>query len=237
MHNGKTYFVSDLHLFSSRSQEHRYLDEIRDKARGAENFVLGGDIFDFRWSTMASHEETTARAIHWLRELAVDCPACHIRFILGNHDFYEDFIYRLARLEARLNNLSWYPFYCRLGNSVFLHGDVADRRMTAQRLADTRAAWLLKKRQGRFANRLYDLAIIGHLHKPFVHLRRRKRTVTRRILAYLEDIGEGVSTGIKNVYFGHTHLAFSDYEYRGVLFHNGGAPIEGLRFHILEATT
>ena len=237
MSSKRTYFVSDLHVFSSRSQEHRYLDEISHKAARAENFVLGGDIFDFRWSTMASHEETVARAIHWLRKLVLDCPACHFHFILGNHDYHQEFIDRLDHLETKVANLSWYPFYHRLGSSVFLHGDVADRRMTAQKLADARSGWLHKKQKGPFANRLYDLAITGHFHKPLVHLGRRKRTVTRRILAYLDEIGEGRSTGVKNVYFGHTHLAFSDYEYRGILFHNGGAPIKGLHFRVLEAVT
>jgi UDP-2,3-diacylglucosamine pyrophosphatase LpxH len=235
--DNQTYFVSDLHVFSSRSQEHRYRDEIGDKARHARHFVLGGDIFDFRWSTMASDEETVARAIHWMRELVRGCPACHFHFILGNHDYNEAFIERLVHLEAREENLSWYPFYCRLGNSVFLHGDVVDRRMTAQKLSDARSGWLNKKKKGAFANRLYDFAVRNRFHKPFVHLRRRKRTVTRRILAYLDDVGQGPSTGIEHVYFGHTHLAFAGYEYRGVLFHNGGAPIHGLRFHILEAVT
>ncbi|NLE39457.1 MAG: hypothetical protein GX621_15655, partial [Pirellulaceae bacterium] len=73
--------------------------------------------------------------------------------------------------------------------------------------------------------------------KPLVEFARRKQTVARRILAYLDDIGEGPSTGVTNVYFGHTHLAISDFAYRGVLFHNGGAPINGLRFRVLEAKT
>lgn len=233
----KTYFVSDLHVFSSRSQEHRYLEEIGHKAARAGAFVLGGDIFDFRWSLAASPEETVARAIHWLHDLAAGCPACRFHFVLGNHDYHEPFLARLDHLEARLNNFTWYPFYVRLGGSVFLHGDVADRRTTAQKLADRRSRWLHKKRRGHLANRLYDLAVENQFHKPLVHLGRRKRTIARRILAYLDDIGEGPSTGVKNVYFGHTHLAFSDFDYRGVLFHNGGAPIHGLRFRILEATT
>ncbi|MBN2024303.1 MAG: metallophosphoesterase family protein [Pirellulales bacterium] len=233
----KTYFVSDLHLFSNRSQEHRYRDEILAKAAGAERFVLGGDIFDFRWSTMASHEETAARAAHWLRELAMDRPDCWFHFVLGNHDYHASFIERLDHLRDRLANLSWYPFYVRLGSAVFLHGDVADRRMTAEKLLDRRALWLHKRKRGRAASRLYDLAVSGHLHRPVVHLARRKRTVARRILRYLEEIGEGPSTGLRNVYFGHTHVAVSDYAFGGVLFHNGGAPIKGLHFRILEAET
>ncbi|HLA84841.1 MAG TPA: metallophosphoesterase [Thermoguttaceae bacterium] len=233
----KTYFVSDLHVFSSRSQEHRYLEQIGHAAAHARAFVLGGDIFDFRWSIVASPEETVARAIRWLHELATDCPACRFHFVVGNHDYHEPFLARLDHLEARLANFMWYPFYVRLGNSVFLHGDVADRRMTAQKLTDRRSRWLDKKPKGPVANRLYDLMIENKIHKPLVHLGRRKRTVTRRILAYLDEIGEGPSTGLKNVYFGHTHLAFSDFEHDGVRFHNGGAPIHGLRFRILEAVT
>lgn len=233
----KTYFVSDLHVFSSRSQEHRYLEEIRQKAAHAGAFVLGGDIFDFRWSMMADPNEAVARAIHWLHDLATECPACRFHFVLGNHDYHEPFLARLDHLESRVANLMWYPFYVRLGHSVFLHGDVADRRTTAQKLADRRARWLNKKQRGPMANRLYDMAIERQLHKPFIHLARRKRTIARRILVYLDDIGEGPSTGLTNVYFGHTHLAFSNFQFHGVRFHNGGAPIHGLRFRILEAVT
>ena len=46
----KCFFVSDLHLFANRSNAHRYLEEIARAASRAEVFVLGGDIFDFRWS-------------------------------------------------------------------------------------------------------------------------------------------------------------------------------------------
>ena len=233
----KTYFVSDLHVFSSRSQEHRYLEQIGRRAARAGAFVLGGDIFDFRWSLVASQQETVARAVHWLHELAVDCPKCQFHFVVGNHDYHALFLERLDHLASRLDNFSWYPFYARLGTSVFLHGDVADRRTTAQKLSEVRSGWLQKKSRGRVANRLYDLAIESKLHKPMIHVARRKRTVAKRILMYLEDVGEGPSTGVRNVYFGHTHLAMSDFKYRGVTFHNGGAPINGLRFRILEAVT
>jgi UDP-2,3-diacylglucosamine pyrophosphatase LpxH len=233
----RTYFVSDLHVFSSRSQEHRYLEQIGRVASTAGALVLGGDIFDFRWNMAAGPEESAARAIHWLHELAADCPRCRFHFVLGNHDYHEPFLARLDHLEARLDNLRWYPFYVRLGNSVFLHGDVADRRMTAQKLSEHRQRWLHKKPGGRVANRIYDFAVEHRIHKPLLHLARRRRTIARRILAYLEDVGEGTGTGLRNVYFGHTHLAFSDFEFRGVRFHNGGAPIHGLRFRILEAVT
>ena len=56
-----TYFVSDLHLFSGRTQAARHAPALHAAARRARTFVLGGDIFDFRWSTLGS-VETTVRA-------------------------------------------------------------------------------------------------------------------------------------------------------------------------------
>jgi hypothetical protein len=74
-----------------------------------------------------------------------------------------------------------------------------------------------------------------HLHRPVPHLIFAKRIVVRRIFRYLESIGEGPSHGVRDVYFGHTHKRMSAYRYRGLTFHNGGAPIKGLKFRIIEA--
>jgi hypothetical protein len=51
----------------------------------------------------------------------------------------------------------------------------------------------------------------------------------------LESIGEGPDTGVRDVYFGHTHKNLANYRYRGLTFHNGGAPIKGVKFRIVEA--
>jgi hypothetical protein len=78
---------------------------------------------------------------------------------------------------------------------------------------------------------------LTRLHKPFPHLVYTKRIVVRRIFNYLEKIGEGPGHGVRDVYFGHTHRKLSDYRYRGLTFHNCGAPIKGVKFRILEART
>jgi UDP-2,3-diacylglucosamine hydrolase len=77
--------------------------------------------------------------------------------------------------------------------------------------------------------------VLTRLHKPLPHLVFAKRIVVRRILKYLESIGEGPGNGVRNVYFGHTHRRLSNYRYRGLVFHNGGAPIKGMKFRIVEA--
>ncbi len=73
------------------------------------------------------------------------------------------------------------------------------------------------------------------LHRSVPHLVYAKRIVVRRILKYLESVGQGPGNGVRNVYFGHTHRRMSNYRYRGLAFHNGGAPIKGMKFRIIEA--
>jgi UDP-2,3-diacylglucosamine pyrophosphatase LpxH len=230
----KCYFVSDLHLFANRSNAHRYLEEIARAASHAEVFVLGGDIFDFRWARI-SILRAVQMAARWLRELAAACPQCHFHLVLGNHDYHQAFIDQLEELEKEVANLSWHRYYVRLGSSVFLHGDVADKTMNAQRLAEAREEWLDGRRRGPFMSALYDVVVATRLHKPVPRLVFAKRIVVRRILKYLESIGQGPRDGVRDVYFGHTHRKLSNYHYRGLAFHNGGAPIKGVKFRIIEA--
>jgi UDP-2,3-diacylglucosamine pyrophosphatase LpxH len=197
---GKCFFISDLHLFANRSKASKYLDEMTLAATQAENFVLGGDIFDFRWARTSNHRHTVDKAVAWLTDLIRTYPECHFHFVLGNHDYHHALIDRLADLSKKWPNFTWYRYYMRLGNSIFLHGDVLTR-----------------------------------LHKPFPHLVYSKRIVARRILSYLDEIGQGPESGVCNVYFGHTHKHMTNYAYGGLIFHCGGAPIKGLKFRILEA--
>lgn len=231
----KCYFVSDLHLLANRSLARRYLGRIERAASHAQTFVLGGDIFDFRWATTATAAAAVDLAARWLDRLCADCPACRFHFVLGNHDYHGGFMRELDRLRHRTPNFAWHRFYLRLGASVFLHGDVADRVMSAATLAAARARWLHRRRRGPVMSRLYDLVVLARLHKPLPRIVYPKRRVARRILAYLDDVGQGPSSGVRNVYFGHIHRSFSEYRYGGVTFHNGGAPIKGLKFRIVEA--
>ena len=234
----RCFFISDLHLFASRSKAGKYLDDMVAAAQQAENFVLGGDIFDFRWARTKNNRQTVDRAVAWLTDLISPCPGCHFHFVLGNHDYHQALIDRLADLTGKLPNFNWYSYYMRLGSSIFLHGDVADRdNHTAESLAADRQEWLYSRRRGPFLSKLYDVVVLTRLHKPFPHLVYSKRIVAERILSYLDKIGQGPESGVRNVYFGHTHKHMTDYAYGGLVFHCGGAPIKGMKFHILEAVT
>jgi UDP-2,3-diacylglucosamine hydrolase len=231
----KTHFVSDLHLFANRSLGERYLHAIAQKAAAADNFVLGGDIFDFRWSRRKTIRHSVGEAIQWLDDLAEECPNCHFYYLLGNHDCHEMFTGELARLEGAVDNLSHHHFFVRLGSSVFLHGDVADEHMDAEMLADSRRKWMHPKKRGYLLSGVYDVVVATRMHLPIPYVVYPRRVVAGRILTYLNAIDQGPASGARNVYFGHTHRAMADYEYGGLVFHNGGAPIKGMKFRILEA--
>ena len=161
-------------------------------------------------------------------------PDCQFYFVLGNHDYHQAFIDRLTLLQREVANLLWEPFVVRLGNTLFLHGDAADFSMDGQTLLRHRSRWLEADKRGHVQNLMYDLVVLARLHRMASTLVYRDRIVARRILRYLESVGHGVASGLKHVYFGHTHVPMSHYEYRGVRFHNGGAPLKGLPFRILE---
>jgi UDP-2,3-diacylglucosamine pyrophosphatase LpxH len=230
------YFVSDLHLFANRSKADRYLDDLLQAASQADYFVLGGDIFDFCWARTHSHSHTVEKAIAWLETLIARSPRCEFHFVLGNHDYHQQFIAELAELDLARPNFFWHRFYVRLGSNLFMHGDVADREdHNAKTLAAARAEWLDAPRRGPFLSRLYDVVVLTRLHKPLPHLVYSKRAIARRILKYLNEIGQGPTSGVKDVYFGHTHKHISNYRYGGISLHNGGVAIKGMKFRILEA--
>jgi UDP-2,3-diacylglucosamine hydrolase len=229
------YVVSDLHMFSKRSRWSDHLDDIYRAAEEADVFILNGDTFDFRWTTLRSVAETVDASVVWLRDLVNKYPQCHFHFVVGNHDNLQIFIEALSELAAVTSNLSWHPYYLKIGDSVFLHGDVSDRKMSADDLEQSRDEWRYDERLRHPAlHHLYDWALHIGLHRGAQAVRYPKKLVARRVIAYLENVGLGALTGTRHVYFGHTHDAMSNYRYRGLVFHNAGSPMKGLEFNIIR---
>ena len=84
------------------------------------------------------------------------------------------------------------------------------------------------------ANRLYDMAIQARMHKLVSTALHRQQLIVRRVHRYAENVGFGADAGVRHVYFGHTHASMADVRFRGLTFHNGGAPIDGLHFRIVR---
>ncbi len=226
--------VSDLHMFCRRSEADDHMDGIYQAAKESDIFVLNGDTFDFRWSTHQSTEDTVEAAVAWLHDLTEHAKDTDIRFVLGNHDHVQDFIDRLKVLVEEKENLQWHPYYFKYGNAMFLHGDVANKKMTAKDLEAYRFSWLHHEQQGEFVNKVYDMAFKAGIHKVVNKIAFPTEIIVDRIRHYLDDIGEGEGSDTTHVYFGHTHVAVDDYEYKGQRFFNSGAPMPGLPFNIIN---
>ncbi len=80
------HVISDLHLFAHRSVADSYMRDIRRAAAESDFFVLNGDIFDFRWSTLPTADDSLDAAVAWLRALVTEHPHCRFFYTVGNHD-------------------------------------------------------------------------------------------------------------------------------------------------------
>ena len=233
MKTKEVYTVSDLHLFCRRSEAHRHMRDIHGAAAKADIFVLNGDTFDFRWSCHGSTVETARKAIGWLEELTARSPDCFFHVVLGNHDHVGVFIDELHEFAERTHNLAWHPYYVKVGDTLFLHGDVANRRMTAADLERYRETWLHEESRGELVNTIFDVAFRAGVHQALTKFAFPTSVVVERIRHYLDDIGEGAGSDTDVVFFGHTHTAVDNYEFGGQRFFNSGAPMRGLNFNIL----
>ena len=227
------YVVSDLHLFAHRSAAGRYMRAVRNAAAEADFFVLNGDIFDFHWTTLPTVEDTTQAAVDWLQTLAEENPRCQFHFVLGNHDCYRFFVEKLDALAQVTPNLSWHPFWLRLGNAIFLHGDLSLARARHDAFESTLPTTV--KRTKRMRRAIYRILVAAHIHKGGVVLGGRKRWA-RRLHHLIRRNGCTFGEGITDVYFGHTHTPFVDYRYGGLTFHNTGSAVRGLWFNPIRLT-
>ena len=228
------YFLSDLHLFARRSTAMSIEPMIREAASKSHTMVLGGDIFDFKWSTFPTLDSSINKAIAWLEALVVSYPKCSFYYLLGNHDAHPRFVSELDRLAFRQPRLEWQPYVLRILECVFLHGDIVDCEPSNTILAERRKLHESKPYPRRYAHWLYYVVVNARLHRAAMHVVIRPKSVLRKLTQYLTNEGLDSKHGVSDVYFGHTHREVDGVQYAGLTFHNGGASIHGLPFRIIE---
>ncbi len=228
------YVISDLHLFTPWSVADDYMLRIHEAAGRSDFFVLNGDIFDFRWSSLSSAKAAVAASAAWLRAFAHEHSQCRIIYVMGNHDALRPFADRLADTAASTSNLEWHPAHVRVGPALFTHGDLFLRKDAANPF--TRAllpAIHAKPRALRRSYRLLHSMRVHRWHAPVFNSRHCAKRIIRSLDAAANDDIEGIT----DIYFGHTHTKFTDYAYRGLRFHNTGSMIGGLPWHMLPVRT
>lgn len=225
--------VSDLHLFSPRSEGSSLMAEMREELASVDVLVLNGDIFDFRWSCLRDQSTTISAAVDWLVVLLDDFKGETIHYILGNHDCLGTFSSRLDEIARMHPEFSCHELRLILNRNLFLHGDCANRRMNEAGLKKYRRAWSSHRQRGNLSRGLYNVADATGLSRRFHECHFPETTTVSRVSYHLDDVLPAWREEIDHCYFGHTHRPFADHLRDGVLFHNTGSGIRGMGFQPL----
>lgn len=223
-------FISDLHLFSTRSDFPRHRWAIERAIEDAEMCVWGGDLFDFRWTRLGCETSTIQGALTWLREWLERFPSKHFVFLRGNHDSNP----KLAAAVRELANES--PHFwaghdiLRIANTLMLHGDLIEGRGTRASLALYRRGWESKRIAGHLQNRAYDALIRSRVHNAVAMAAHRHRATCQRLWMSLQSELHQETYGVERVVFGHTHRLIRGLKINGIEFFNGGAAIRHVGF-------
>jgi hypothetical protein len=220
--------LSDLHLFTRRSGMTDLIQILPADIAAIKYLVLNGDIFDFRWTTLADTGQAVARAVDCIVDLMAYNPDLEIHYVLGNHDCHHEFIVQLRWLSINEPLFFFYPYYFQMRDMLFLHGDCANGYIKHEQLIGLRKSWMNVEIGPDFQVAVYQMADKIGITKLFHYLYFPKREVVKRVLYYLSSLPQGMPIGIKEIYLGHSHLPFNGYKYNNYCFHNTGSGIKGM---------
>ena len=226
--------ISDLHLFSPRSEAAALWASIEDGHHDADTLVLNGDIFDFRWSMHSSEESSIAGAVEWLERLLASSRWTTIHYVFGNHDCLERFRDRVERLAEQHARLRCHDDRLQIGRNLFLHGDCTNHRMDGLALRRYRESWSRDRPRGTMGKMLYHGVDALGLSQRFHQLYFPHSRSVSRVAHHLDHVMPSWRQDIDHCYFGHTHRPFRDHELGGVRFHNTGSGIRGMGFQPLH---
>lgn len=205
----------------------------RQAAEDCELFVFNGDIFDFKWSLHDGFEAAVHAAKEWIRELVTTHPDTQFVFLLGNHDCVAEYRDTLTELCEQFANLQWQAHWYRLGQKLFLHGDVCTGPDNAADLQAYREQCSRILQRSRFRHLCYWLFAQSGLPAVFLRFVNRE-TCAQRILAYLSNEMPSQISELTDIYFGHVHTPFADFRYNGILFHNTGSATKRMRLSVMR---
>lgn len=224
----KASVVGDLHLFAKRSNGEVIFDSLSEVTKGSDIIIICGDLFDFRWSSFKTLEESFKSAAGRITSLLknIDIP---VVYILGNHDGIEGFQSYLNSLKEKFNNFKWYDDSYKLGDTLFIHGDIPlkseGKSVRGRKFKSDEKIYSPFMSWGyTLFTRLKIISLYRGLFKkssplPLIH----------NAVELDSDYKE-----VKRVIFGHTHFALNSSVFKGREYHNCGTPMSGFNFNILN---
>lgn len=238
--------LSDLHRGAAISAMPQYETELRKTMAQYDHVVLNGDIFELfyidkrYYDENATGKKATTRivrhaitsSINFLDDFLDHNPQTKLHFVLGNHENIKKFRHQLNRLQREHPNFEWSPEAIKIGDALFLHGDLPMSKATNEQ----RPKYGLKHatKECGWADWLAAADAPG---QAVVNLLRSPNRAVSMVHAWLEE-HDGMGTvfcrenrkkkplemdGIRHVFFGHTHVKFHNMEYGGRIYHNTGA--------------
>lgn len=229
-------FLSDLHLFSPRSRAGDATDELAQYQGADQCVVLGGDIFDFRWSDRGDLQ-ATLRATHaWLEGLLAKTKDCRIVFLPGNHDCHPAFLEQLEHFAQNEARFSWHAHTLQIGDCVFLHGDILDAGENEGHLNTYRQKFHHETKQSQIAHRSYDAVVAMRVHKLIPKIRHRPAATCARLSKILGSVASIKLESTRRVFFGHTHNPVRGLHHNGKQFFNPGAALKHMTFRMVTFT-
>jgi UDP-2,3-diacylglucosamine pyrophosphatase LpxH len=223
-------FLSDLHLFSPRSDWQRWRSGTETLLADKSWIILGGDIFDFRWSTEGGNRETLLAARLWLEKFIAEHSSAQIVYLLGNHDCHAGMHELLSEVARLYPQFQWHQEWFQLEDCVFSHGDCLDAGGIGPHLHHYRRKFQHDRPAPPWAHRTYDAAVAMRLHRAIPVLLHRPKNTCRRLSEHLPEASACDTSEIRRVFFGHTHRALEGYQFAGRSFYNPGAALKHLPF-------
>ncbi len=223
-------FFSDLHLFSPRSAFANNEQALHAVCQTSELLVLGGDIFDLRWTSLGSLHRTIEAATDWLLSFSHKHAHAQIVYLLGNHDSHPELVTALDSLTAHQENLIWLPEQMKIGDCFFLHGDILDAQKRPHGLATYRRKFHGEETKSLAHHRAYDVAVAMRLHKFIPKLRHIPRNTCRQLYQAIVRTCPRDEALPQKVFFGHTHVPMRAFRYGQMEFYNPGASLKHIKF-------
>ncbi len=227
----KGVFVSDLHVFSGRSKGESLPSELQGTYPDSDLLVLGGDIFDFKWSALGE-SGTLQAAEKWLLTLLEQWRG-EVVFLAGNHDCLPRFFGILSQISHRCERFTWHRHHLLLGDSVFLHGDVLDAGHDLSKLDSYRDKFHPMSSPSKLSRRAYGAIVAMRIHRMAPKLRHRELQTCQKLLGLLPQL-VNMPSKVRRVFFGHTHVAVAGREFKGVKFYNPGAAVRHITFKPIQ---
>ena len=127
--------------------------------------VLGGDIFDFRWSCYSDLPQSLAAVSNWLEAIHEKNPHLRIAYVMGNHDCLLPSQPEFHHFTRAFDRFTWEEHQFCIGHQLFLHGDILDAGSSLIQLTNYRKNFVDHRRaRGRLANRFYDAVVATRFH-------------------------------------------------------------------------